>query len=35
MLTFTGYAVNLQYEYLKNEIPDILSKLNELFYLFL
>ena len=21
-----GYAVNLQYEYLKNEIPDILSK---------
>ena len=23
-----GYAVNLQYEYLKNEIPDILSKYN-------
>ena len=26
MLTFTGFAVNLQYEYYKNEIPDILSK---------
>ena len=32
MFSFTGYAVNLQYEYLKNEIPDILSKFKESFY---